>query len=249
MAQKGFIEPGEKPRRFYSEVTVAPGPGGWSVLLDGRAPRSSRGAALTAPTRAIAELAAAEWAAQAEHLDLAVMHATRLAFTALEAVPQARAGVADQLVSYAGSDLLCYPAEAPEGLCARQAEAWEPVLRRARDELGIALQPSRGILHREQPGEALEAVRRLALSAEDFTLSGLAFGAPLFGSTVLALGLWKGWFGGEEAFDLSRVDEAWQESQWGIDEEAAERTARLRSEARMLEAWFRGLEAPAVSPA
>ena len=37
MAQKGFIEPGEKPRRFYSEVTVAPGPAGWSVLLDGRA--------------------------------------------------------------------------------------------------------------------------------------------------------------------------------------------------------------------
>ena len=249
MAQKGFIEPGEKPRRFYSEVTVAPGPAGWSVLLDGRAPRSSRGAALTAPTRAIADLAAAEWAAQAQHVDLAAMHATRLAFTALEAIPPARHAVADQLVSYAGSDLLCYPAEAPEGLCARQAEAWGPVLSRARDELGVALEPSRGILHREQPVEALEAVRRLALSADDFTLSGLAFGAPLFGSTVLALGLWRDWFGGEEAFDLSRVDEAWQESQWGIDEEAAERTARLRAEARMLEAWFRGLDAPRVSPA
>ncbi|MFM8755082.1 MAG: ATP12 family chaperone protein [Phenylobacterium sp.] len=249
MTQKGFIEPGEKPRRFYSEVTVAPDPTGWYVLLDGRPPRSSRGAALIAPTRAIAELAAAEWAAQVDHIELAGMHATRLAFTALEAIPPNREGVVDQLVNYAGSDLLCYPAEAPEGLCARQAEAWDPVLRRARDELGVALEPSRGILHREQPGQALAAVRRLALSSDDFTLSGLAFGAPLFGSAVLALGLWKGWFGGEEALDLSRVDEAWQESQWGIDEEAAERTARLRSEARMLEAWFRGLEGAAASPA
>lgn len=241
MAEKGFIEPGEKPRRFYSEVTVAPGAAGWSVLLDGRPPRSSRGTALTAPTQAVADLAAAEWAAQTQHIDLASMHATRLAFTALEAIPAAREAVAEQVVSYAGSDLLCYPAEGPEGLCVRQSEGWDPVLRRARDELGVALEPSRGILHRSQPDAALEAVRRLALAADDFTLSGLAFGAPLFGSTILALGLWRGWFGGAEAFELSRIDEAWQEARWGIDFEAAARTARLRSEACMLEAWFRGL--------
>lgn len=249
MAQKGFIEPGEKPRRFYETVAVAEAPEGWQVLLDGRAPRSSRGAALTTPTRALAELAAAEWQAQARHVDLAAMHATRLAFTALEAVPSARESVADQIVRYAGSDLLCYPAEGPEGLRARQAAAWEPLLARARDELGIALEASRGILHRDQPAHALEAVRRHALSADDFTLSGLAFGVPLFGSAILTLGLWRGWFDGEAAFDLSRLDEAWQEAQWGIDEEAAERTARLRAEARMLEAWFRGLDPPPVSPA
>jgi chaperone required for assembly of F1-ATPase len=249
MVQKGFIEPGEKPRRFYETVSVEAGEGGWRVLLDGRPPRSSRGAALVAPTRALAELAAGEWEAQIRHVDLAVMHATRLAFTALEAIPTAREAVADQIVRYAGNDLLCYPAEVPEGLRARQMTEWSPVLDRARSELGVALEPSRGILHRDQPDHALEAVRRHALSADDFTLSGLAFGVPLFGSAVLTLGLWRGWFSGEEAFALSRLDEAWQESQWGIDEEAAERTARLQAEARMLEAWFRGLEVDPVSPA
>jgi chaperone required for assembly of F1-ATPase len=249
MAQKGFIEPGEKPRRFYETVAVAETADGWQVLLDGRPPRSSRGAALRTPTRDLAELAAAEWEAQVRHVDLAAMHATRLVFTALEAIPAARESVADQIVQYAGNDLLCYPAESPAALCARQAAAWGPVLARAREELGVALEPSGGILHRDQPGHALEAVRRHALSADDFTLSGLAFGVPLFGSAVLTLGLWRGWFGGEEAYALSRLDEAWQEEQWGIDEEAAQRTARLQAEARMLEAWFRGLGTPAVSPA
>ena len=249
MAQKGFIEPGEKPRRFYETVSVAEAADGWQVLLDGRPPRSSRGLALKTPTHLLAELAAAEWQAQVQHIDLATMHATRLAYTALEAVPSARESVAEQIVLYAGNDLLCYPAEGPEGLRTRQAAAWEPLLARARDDLGIALEPSRGILHRDQPAQALDAVRRHALSADDFTLSGLAFGVPLFGSAVLTLGLWRGWFGGEEAFALSRLDEAWQEAQWGIDEEAAERTARLQAEARMLDAWFRGLDAPPVSPA
>jgi chaperone required for assembly of F1-ATPase len=249
MAQKGFIEPGEKPRRFYETVTVAETEEGWQVLLDGRAPRSPRGVALRTPTRPLAELAASEWEAQVRHVDLAAMHATRLAFTALEAVPAARESVAEQIVGYAGNDLLCYPAEGPEGLRVRQSQAWEPLLERAREELGVGLEPSRGILHRDQPEDALAAVRRHALSADDFTLSGLAFGVPLFGSAILTLGLWRGWFGGEEAFALSRLDEAWQEAQWGIDEEAAERTARLQAEARMLEAWFRGLEPPGLSPA
>ena len=69
----------------------------------------------------------------------------------------------------------------------------------------------------------------------------MAFGAALFGSAVLALALQRGWIAGEEAFDLSRLDEAWQEEKWGVDAEAAERTERLRVEATMLDRWFRGL--------
>ena len=212
-------------------------------------PGSARRVARKTQPRPRAERGAAEGEAQAQHIDVAAMHATSRAFTAREAVPPARESVAEQIVQYAGSDLLCYPAEGPEGLRARQAAAWEPLLERARDDLGIALEPSRGVLHRDQPSHALDAVRRHALSADDFTLSGVACGGPRFGSALLTLGLWRGWFGGEEAFALSRIDEAWQEAQWGVDEEAAERTSRLQAEARMLEAWFRGLEAGSVSPA
>ena len=49
------------------------------------------------------------------------------------------------------------------------------------------------------------------------------------------------WTSGDAAYELSRLDEAFQEEKWGIDAEAAERTARLQGEAVMLERWFRGL--------
>ena len=69
------------------------------------------------------------------------------------------------------------------------------------------------------------------------TLVGFILGA------VLGIALHKGWLEGETAFDLSRLDEAFQEEKWGVDAEAAERTARLRGEAAMLERWFRALAA------
>ena len=81
------------------------------------------------------------------------------------------------------------------------------------------------------------------MGVDDFTLAGLAFGVSLFGSAILTLALQRGWLTGEQAYALSLVDEAFQEEQWGVDEEAAERTARLYGEAAMLDRWFRSLSA------
>lgn len=241
--RKGFHEPAEKPRKFYKAVTVVAVDGGWQVQLDTRNLRTPKAALMVLPTRAVADLVAAEWDAQTDVIEMATMHATRLANTAIETIGGARDGVADQIADYAGTDLVCYFADAPEALVARQEDAWAPMLARAEVEEGLRFERCVGIIHRTQPSETLTKVRELALSLDDFTLAGLAFGVPLFGSAVLAIGVLRGWIDGEAAYDLSRVDEAFQEAQWGVDEEAAERTARLRVEAAVLDQWFRALKA------
>lgn len=217
--------------------------GGFTVLLDARTLRAPKGAQVVLPTRALADQVAEEWAGQGETLNLAAMHATRLANTALELIPQAREATADAIAEYAASDLLCYYAVAPAGLLERQQRLWGPILDRAEAEAGLRFIRAAGIVHQSQPPDTLAQVKAIALAEDDFGLTGLAFGAALFGSAVLAIALLHGWLSGEEAFDLSRLDEAWQEEKWGVDAEAAERTARLRGEAAMLERWFRGLPA------
>jgi len=238
---RGFHEPGDKPRRFYSSVSVIPMNGGFTVLLDKRPLRAPKGAPMVLPTRAVAEQVADEWAAQGQRLDLPRMHATRLANTAIEAVPHARETTAQAIADYAASDLVCYFATEPADLAERQARLWGPVLDRAEAELGTSFVRAAGVVHQAQPPATLATIRGLALDLDDFALVGLAFGAALFGSAVLGIALLRGWLSGEAAFELSRVDEAWQEEKWGVDAEAAERTARLRGEAAMLERWFRGL--------
>jgi len=239
--RKGFHEPVEKPKRFYKAVTVERADGGFGVFLDGRRLRTPKAQLMTLPTRALADLVAGEWAAQTDVIEIATMHATRLANTAIETVGGAREGLADQAAQYAGDDLLCYFAENPAELVARQEAAWGPVLSRAEMELGLRFERCAGIIHKDQPPETLAKVRALALDLDDFTLAGLAFGVALFGSAVLALAVQRGWLGGPQAYDLSRVDEAFQEEKWGVDAEAAERTERLRGEAGVLEQWFRAL--------
>lgn len=239
--RKGFHEPVEKPRRFYKAVSILEADGGFGVQLDGRNLRTPKAMVMVLPTRAAAEQVAAEWAAQADVIEMATMHATRLANTAIETIGASREGVADQIAQYAGSDLLCYFADDPAALVARQEAAWTPLLARAAQDEGVVLERSAGIVHREQPATSLGRVREIALSLNDFQLAGLAFGVSLFGSAVLGIALLRGWISADEAFDLSRLDEAFQEEKWGIDEEAAERTERLRGEAAMLGRWLEAL--------
>ena len=241
--RKGFHEPTEKPKRFYKAVSVVEADAAFGVQLDGRNLRTPKAERMALPTRAAAEQVAAEWAAQGETIEMAVMHATRLANTAIETIGATREGVADQIAQYAGSDLVCYFAEDPAALAARQEAGWSPLIARAQADEGLRFERCSGIVHKDQPPETLAKVREIALSLDNFALAGLAFGVALFGSAVLAIALLRGWVDADEAFDLSRLDEAFQEVQWGVDEEAAERAARLRGEARMLERWFRTLGA------
>ena len=234
--------PAERPRRFYQTVAAAPVEGGHGVMLDTRGLRTPSGARLVLPTAPLAELLAGEWAAQTEVIDHAAMPATRLAFTAADRISAVREAAADEIARQAGADVLCYFAEAPKALLERQEARWGPLLAWAEAELGLRLERASGVLHRAQPGASLERVKSLALARDDFALAGLAMASGLFGSPVLALALQNDRLGGDEAFDLSRLDEAFQEEQWGIDAEAAERTARLRAEAAMLERWFRALD-------
>lgn len=241
---KGYREPVEKPRRFYTSVNVAQEEGGFAVQLDGRPVRTPKGGRLVLPTRPLAEQVAEEWAGQGETLEIPLMHATRLANTALEAIPAARAETADTVASYAASDLLCYWAEEPHALVERQQHHWGPVLAWVEAEAKLSFIRAAGIVHQPQPEPTLRQVREMALALDDFSLAGLAFGAALFGSAILSLALQRSWLTGDQAFALSRLDETFQEEKWGIDEEAAERTARLQVEARMLDRWFQGLRTP-----
>ena len=234
----------ERPKRFYTTAESGPVDGGAGVLLDGRHVRTPAGTRMTLPTSALALQVAAEWAAQGEHIVLSDMLATRLAFTAIDRAADARQEVAAEIAVRAGADVVCYFAEGPDSLVALQATYWGPILEWAAEDLGLELVQVFGLTHRPQPEASIERVKTLALERSDFELTGLVNAAGLFGSAILALALQRGRLGGQAAFDLSRLDEAFQEERWGVDEEAALRSAGLRTEAVMLERWFRALSRP-----
>ena len=217
-------------KRFYKEaVTVAAG-GGHGVALDGRPIRTPGGAPLTAPTAALAETIAAEWAAQEDEIRPLTMPMMRLAATAIDRIGNERSAIVDQIAAYGGSDLLCYRAESPAPLVARQAALWQPLLDWAAETHGARLAVTQGITHVAQDQAALDALRAAVEALDDSRLAAVSQLTPICGSLVIALAIVAGHIGADEATAASLLDEKWQAEQWGEDEEAAERHENLAKE-------------------
>lgn len=218
------------PKRFYKDVTVGEADGGYQVLLDGRAVRTPGKLHLTVPTRPLAEAIAAEWAAQGEHIDPATMPLSKLAITAIDGVTGTMTEVAADIVRFAGSDLICYRAEAPEALAEIQAAAWDPVLRWVEEMTGARFFLAEGVMPVTQSPEALSRFGNLVAPFGAFALASLHVMTTLTGSAFLAMAVARGHLAPEEAWAKAHVDEDWQIARWGVDVEAADRRARRHTE-------------------
>jgi len=215
-------------KRFWTLTGVAADGAGWTVTLDGRPLRTPAKAAFTLPARALAEACAAEWEAQEGELQPETMPLTRTANSAIDTVAAQHAEVAARVAAYGETDLLCYRAEAPEGLVQRQAEAWDPLLGWAEQALGARLRPVAGVIHRPQDPGALARLAAATAALDGFELAALHHLVALTGSLVIGHAAARGAFAPETLWALSRVDETWQEEQWGEDEEAAVHAALKR---------------------
>lgn len=215
-------------RRFWTAATAVPVDGGYTVQLDARPVRTPLKAPLVLPTIALAKAVAAEWQAQEKAVNPETMPFTRTANSAIDKVRPQFAAVADMLADYGGSDLLCYRAEGPAGLVARQAQSWDPLLDWARDDLAAPLRQATGVMHVAQPEASLAALRHQVHAMSAFQLAAFHDLVAISGSLVLALAVARGRITAEEAWTRSRVDEDWQISLWGEDAEAAEAAARKR---------------------
>ena len=233
--------PVEPPRRFYKAVSTGQSADRFTVLLDGKPVKTPAGKAFALPNSVLADMVAREWDAQATHIEMAKMPATRLAFTTVDFMSGARDAVAAEIGRYAGADVVCYFAEEPDALIERQTRRWGPVIEWAERTLGVEFVRVTGIRHEDQPAATLLRLARLSEAEGDFVLAGLAHATALFGSAILAFALQRGELDGAAALDLSRLDEIFQQERWGVDEEAAERAANMLVEAVMLERWFAAL--------
>ena len=210
--------------RFYKAVAVREADGRHALLLDGRGARTPGRNPLAATSRALVLKVAEEWERQREAIDPANMPLTRLLNSAIDGVAHTIAETRADILSYAGSDLLCYRAEEPDTLVARQAHAFDPVLGWAAESLGAHFNMTAGVTHVAQPPEALAAIGAALDAYEDpVAVAALSAMTTLSGSALLALAVARGFLSPEDAWRAAHVDEDFQAERWGADAEAAAR--------------------------
>jgi chaperone required for assembly of F1-ATPase len=226
-------------KRFYKDVAVADGDGGFAVHLDGRAIKTPMHAPLIVPSEALANAIADEWREQGDVVDTKSMPMTCMAFAAIDTVPKERASMIEHLLGYGRTDLVSYRAEHPRELIALQKAAWDPLLDWLSDTRNARLSVTAGINAVAQPEPSLIALAGAIGAMNDYQLVALNTATAITGSLTIALALVAGRLTAEQAFDAAHVDEHFQAKKWGLDAEADTRRARLKSELKSAERFLK----------
>src|SRR5215471_4405905 len=116
-AHEHWIQP---MKRVYQRAAAVAVEGRHRVMLDAKPLRSPAGQVLELPTAALAAAIAAEWQAQGDEIVVAALALTRLACTVVDRIAPDRTSLERAIVAFAETDLLCYRADAPQALVARQ---------------------------------------------------------------------------------------------------------------------------------
>ncbi|MEO0751732.1 MAG: ATP12 family protein [Pseudomonadota bacterium] len=214
-----------KNKRFWTAATAKQIEGGFTVTLDGRAVKTPAKRALVMPSMALARAVALEWDAQEDEVNPQTMPVTRAVNAAIDKVAQQQAEVADLLAAYGDSDLLCYRAERPAGLVTRQTDSWDPLLDWAHTTFGARLVPTIGLMPKPQNPDDLARLSGHVHAMDPFTLTAFHDLVGLTGSLVIGFAALQDHAPMTELWQTSRIDEIWQEEQWGADEEATELAA------------------------
>ncbi len=207
-------------KRFWKTTGFQQVDGGYRITLDDRSVKTPAKAELVVPTHAMAQAMVAEWDAQEGEIDPATMPVTRSANAAIDKVSIQHAEVAEMLAEYGGSDLLCYRADSPEELVVRQKQAWDPLMDWAAKTLNARLAPVTGVMHQAQDTEVLSTLALQVHALDNFELAAFHDLVSLSGSLVIGFAAVHDVHPVNELWALSRIDETWQEEQWGIDDDA-----------------------------
>lgn len=215
---------------FYTAAGVTETGQGFAVTLDGKTLKTPGKRPMILESLPLAEAIAGEWQAQQDEIKPASMQLMKLAATAIDRVATRREEVVAGTAAYANSDLLCYRAELPVELEARQAALWQPLLDWATLRFDAPLLVTHGIVAIPQPAASTAALGRAVAALDLLDLTAVADLTGLMGSLVLALALWDQRIDGETAAAAALLDEDFQAERWGVDDEAAERLAAIRAE-------------------
>uniref|UniRef100_A0A9L0SII8 ATP synthase mitochondrial F1 complex assembly factor 2 n=1 Tax=Equus caballus TaxID=9796 RepID=A0A9L0SII8_HORSE len=229
-------------KRFYQNVSITQGEGGFEINLDHRKLKTPQAKLFTVPSEALAIAVATEWDSQQDTIKFYTMHLTTLCNTSLDNPTQRNK---DQLiraaVKFLDTDTICYRVEEPETLVELQKNEWDPVIEWAEKRYGVEIGSSTSIMgpsipartqevlishlasynmwalqgtHRSRSAAALSQVGALGPDLACVP-AGIEFVVTQLKSMVLTLGLIDLRLTVEQAVLLSRLEEEYQIQKWG----------------------------------
>jgi len=208
------------------------------ININNKIVKTPNGNLIELPSMKLAKILLQDYESNFKTKPLNIVSPIKITNTAIDKIKPNNTFYINEIVNHLNNDMICYFASSPVELVDIQNKEWLPLINYMNSSYNIELIYTSKLFSINQKPDSLFKLKNILNELNIFKLSAIYTLSQITKSIVIPLALVNNKISAKKAFENSNLEELYQISKWGKDEEAFNRLNAIKVDIRNIKKYY-----------
>ena len=212
--------------------------GKYLLNINNKSLKTPDGNIIELPSMKLAKILLKDYESSFKSKPLNIVRPIKITNTAIDKIKPNNVFYINEIVDNLNNDMICYFANSPVELVDLQNKDWLPLINYMKSSYNIELIYTSKLFSINQKPDSLLKLKNILNEINIFKLSAIYTLSQITKSIIISLALVNNKISVKKAFEKSNLEELYQISKWGKDEEAFDRLNTIKVDIRNIKKYY-----------
>ena len=212
--------------------------GKYQLNINNKSLKTPDGNIIELPSMKLAKLLLKDYESSFNSKSLNIVRPIKITNTAIDKIKPNNIFYINEITNNLNNDMICYFANSPVELVDLQNKEWLPLINYMESSYNIELIYTSKLFSINQKPDSLLKLKNILNEINIFKLSAIYTLSQITKSIIISLALVNNKISAKKAFENSNLEELYQISKWGKDEEAFDRLNTIKVDIRNIKKYY-----------
>ncbi|MBA36642.1 MAG: hypothetical protein CMJ10_02475 [Pelagibacterales bacterium] len=212
--------------------------GKYLLTINNKSLKTPDGNIIELPSMKLAKILLKDYESSFKSKPLNIVRPIKITNTAIDKIKPNNIFYINEITDNLNNDMICYFANSPVELVDLQNKEWLPLINYMKSSYNIELIYTSKLFSINQKPDSLLKLKNILNEINIFKLSAIYTLSQITKSIIISLALVNNKISAKKAFENSNLEELYQISKWGKDEEAFDRLNTIKVDIRNIKKYY-----------
>ena len=212
--------------------------GKYLLTINNKSLKTPDGNIIELPSMKLAKILLKDYESSFKSKPLNIVRPIKITNTAIDKIKPNNIFYINEITDNLNNDMICYFANSPVELVDLQNKDWLPLINYMKSSYNIELIYTSKLFSINQKPDSLLKLKNILNEINIFKLSAIYTLSQITKSIIISLALVNNKISAKKAFENSNLEELYQNSKWGKDEEAFDRLNAIKVDIRNIKKYY-----------
>jgi len=212
--------------------------GKYLLYINNKSLKTPDGNIIELPSMKLAKILLKDYESSFKSKSLNIVRPIKITNTAIDKIKPNNIFYINEITDNLNNDMICYFANSPVELVDLQNKEWLPLINYMKSSYNIELIYTSKLFSINQKPDSLLKLKNILNEINIFKLSAIYTLSQITKSIIISLALVNNKISAKKAFENSNLEELYQISKWGKDEEAFDRLNTIKVDIRNIKKYY-----------